>query len=352
MADWTKSMEQTFEYYEVDPATWKDKKRLTNITTSSITRDMSVDTLGSANISIINMVGECYIRIYLVTNQNGLTEKHPLGTYLAQTPQSSFDGKNNTVSMDAYTPLIELKEKPIPLGFTILKEENILDNAYLLTNDGCRCPVVKTTSDKTLTENFVANYDDKYITYIKDLLSLGKYQFDVDEMGRVLFRPIQKTEALQPVYTFDDSNSSILYPELTLKHDIYGIPNVVEIYYTINGHLLYSIAKNEDVDSPTSIPNRGREIIHRITDPGLSGIPTQEQIDEYAKDVLKEMSSVDYTITFTHGYYPCRPGDCIRLNYKKAGLQDVKAKIISQNITCNSGTKVKTTAVFTKKLWS
>ena len=77
MADWTKSMTQTFEYYEVDPISWKDKKRLTEVTGSSITRDLNVDTLGSATIDVVNMVGETYIRIYLVTNQNGITEKHP-----------------------------------------------------------------------------------------------------------------------------------------------------------------------------------------------------------------------------------------------------------------------------------
>ena len=46
MTDWTKSMTQTFEYYEVDPISWKDKKRLTEVTGSSITRDLKVDTLG------------------------------------------------------------------------------------------------------------------------------------------------------------------------------------------------------------------------------------------------------------------------------------------------------------------
>ena len=190
------------------------------------------------------------------------------------------------------------------------------------------------------------------MTFIRDLLNQGKFQFDLDEMGRILFRPVQKTETLQPVCTFNDDNSSILYPEMTLKHDLYGIPNIVEVYARYNGELFHSIAKNDDPASPTSIVNRGRKIVYRITDPGLPGIPTQEQIDDYAKDVLSEASSLEYTITFTHGYYPCRPGDCVRLNYKRAGLQDIKAKIISQNITCDSGVKVKTTAVFTKKLWS
>ena len=352
MADWSKSMEQTFEYYEVDPLTWKDKKRINDVISSTITRDLEADTLGSASIEVVNLVGECYIRIYLVTIQNGITERHPLGTFLAQTPQSSYDGFVKNVSLDCYTPLIELKEKPVPLGFTLLKNENIMDNVYSITKDNCRCPVVKTESDKTLNKNFVANSDDKYMTFLRDLINNAKYEFDLDEMGRILFRPIQKTEALQPVYTFNDDNSSILYPEISFKHDIYGIPNVVEVYYTGTNGIIHSTARNEDPGSPTSIQNRGRELILRITDPKLPGNPTKELVDEYAIDTLKEASSIDYTISFSHGYYPCRPGDCVRLNYKKAGLQDVKAKIISQSISCKQGTKVKTTAKFTKKLWN
>ena len=112
MPDWTKSMEQTFEYYTVDPGTWKDDKRLMNVISSSITRDSSADTLESASIEITDSVGECYIRIYLVTIQDGIKEKFPLGTYLVQTPSSTFDGKIRNVKMDAYSPLLELKENP------------------------------------------------------------------------------------------------------------------------------------------------------------------------------------------------------------------------------------------------
>ena len=63
MPDWTKSMEQTFEYYIVDPGTWMDKKRLSTVKSSSIVRDIEADTLGSATIDITDSVGECYIRI-------------------------------------------------------------------------------------------------------------------------------------------------------------------------------------------------------------------------------------------------------------------------------------------------
>ena len=106
MADWLSSMQQTFEYYTVDPGTWKDYKQITNIKSSSITRDLETETLGSATIDVNDLVGECYIRIYLITIQNGVTEKFPLGTFIVQTPSSSFDGKARTVSMDCYTPLL------------------------------------------------------------------------------------------------------------------------------------------------------------------------------------------------------------------------------------------------------
>ena len=96
MPDWSASMQQSFEYYIVDPGTWKESKRLDNVVSCSITRDLSVETLGSATIDVTNSVGECYIRAYLVTIQNGLRERHPLGTFLVQTPSSSLMARFET----------------------------------------------------------------------------------------------------------------------------------------------------------------------------------------------------------------------------------------------------------------
>lgn len=352
MVNWSESMEQTFEYYEVDPNTWKDKKILNNIKSCTINRDSGVDTLGSASIDILESVGECYIRVYMITNQNGVKEKHPLGTFLVQTPSSTFDGKTRSVTMDAYTPLLELKENPVPLGYSLLKDDNIMQEAYKLVRENCRAPVIETTSDKVLLDNFISNTDDTWITYIRDLISQAKYGFDLDELGRILFAPKQRAEELQPRWTFDDSNSSILYPEITLKHDIYGIPNVVEVVCSTGLNLHYARVVNDDPNSPISTVNRGREIVYRVTDPDIYGIPTEEQIDEYARDLLKTLSEVEYQITYSHGYCPVRLGDCVRLNYEKAGLVDVKARIISQSIKCEAGCQVNETATFTRKLWN
>lgn len=523
MPDWTSSMQQTFEYYRVDPGTWKDVEKLNNIKSSSITRDADTETLESATIDITESVGECYIRVYLITIQNGLKEKHPLGTFLVQTPSSSFNGKIRNVSMDAYSPLLELKEKKPPLGYSILKNESIMDNAYRITRENVTAPVISnkpteiigrnllassylksgttkelvlstwasiiithdnlvkmieegqtytfsydaeliartdcptiynnaygfifysskqaksydsfygspkitnigdkssnvftftakskvpgtspnypddmcvlvhthryTTNggspvghdtirfsnlkiekgdkatkwspapedsiladppDDPLYTDFVSNTDDTWLTFLIDLVANAKYEFSLDEMGRVLFSPKQDTASLQPVWTYDDSNSSILYPELNMDHDLYGIPNVVEVIYSNGSNNYYAKVVNDDVNSPISTVNRGREILYRVTDPDLAGTPTNNQVQEYAENLLKELSCLEYSITYTHAYCPVKIGDCIRLNYSRAGLTDIKAKVVSQTIKCEPGCPVTEKAVFTTKLW-
>ena len=353
MIDWTSTMQQTYEFYIVDPISWKDTKLIRNVKSCTINRDSTAETLGSASLSMTEIIGECYVRIYLITIQNGVKEKHPLGTYLVQTPSSSYDGRIEDITMDAYTPLLELKEKQPPLGFTIEKKTNeaIRTAAHRLAQEYSRAPVVPAKSTTKLTSNFTAGTDDTWLSFINDLAASDKYKFDLDEMGRILFSPIQKLEALQPVCTFDDGNRSILYPEVNIEHDIYGIPNVVEVTCVSGNAIYYSKAVNDDENSPTSIINRGREITRRVDNPNLAGVTNQSQVDEYAKQVLKDLSTIEYTITYTHGYRPVRIGDCVKLNYVRAGLREVKAKVISQSIKCEPGCPVTEKAIFTKKLW-
>jgi hypothetical protein len=430
MPNWSASMQQTYEFYVVDPNTWKDTKRLTNIKSCSISRDSESETLGSATFDITGSINECYIRVYLVTIQNGVTEKHPLGTFLTQTPSTSFDGKIHSVSVDAYTPLIELKEKLPPIGYYIRTGEDIMAYACDLMIENMRGPVVGVHTKKynedtketeiikldvpstKLNSNFLADPNETWLTFLTRLVSSGvtttyhkveydnntfvrtietipelpenytktqsktasneivyeyteneetryfciiegitSYKLDLDEMGRVLFSPVRDVDTMVPIWTYTDDNSSILYPELDMDHDLYGIPNVVEVSYTKNNMHLTARVVNDDPNSPTSTVTRGREIQFRQTSPDIHGTPTQSVLETYAKDVLKALSSVEYTVNYTHGYCPVRVGDCVRLNYRRAGLTNIKAKVVNQTISCETGCSVTETAVFTIKLW-
>lgn len=352
MPDWTKPMQQSYEFYTVDPNTWKDIKPLKCVKSCTINRDSEVETLGSATFELTEVITESYIRVYLITIQNGVKEKHPLGTFLAQTPSSDFDGKVLNASVDAYTPLIELKEKQPPIGYFVELNKDTLTQAGKLSADYARAPVVSVSNDISKTKgNFVADTDDTWLSFISDMLANEKYKFDLDEKGQILFKPNQELKTLQHVWTYTDNNSSILQPELTIDQDIYGIPNVVEVVYSNGTTTYYSRVTNTDKNSIISIPNRGREIVHRVTDPNLVGVSSQKEVDEYANQVLSELSTIEATASYTHGYCPVRLGDCVRLDYTRAKIRNVKAKVISQSIECKPGCPVKEKAVFITKLW-
>lgn len=476
MIDWSASMQQTFEFYEVDPSSWKDKKLMTNIISCSITRDPEAETLGSATFDIAESVGECYIRVYLVAIQDGIKEKFPLGTFLVQTPSSKFDGRIRIISADAYTPLIELKEKKPPIGYNVPKGEDVMSRVYdlLCENMGSlgdlshqriSKPIIPSNK---LAFDFVYDSSDTWLTFISDLLTgaytsvyykveefgdtytrtretidaidgdaltnvttttgeqvfygtarkvssiyycivdstcylvekqdsgyvrtstviepisgvvIGgiktttgedmctgyisetyychycaisnntQYRMALDGLGRVLFVPQRDLKSSQPIWTYTDDNSSILYPELTMNHDLYGIPNVVEVLYSDGNHYYYSKVENNNENSPVSIPSRRRQIVHRVTDPEIYGTPSQERIDDYAEKLLDKLSSIEYTIIYTHGYCPVNVGDCVRFNYSKSGLTDIKAMVVHQSIKCTPGCPVTEKAVFTSNLW-
>ncbi len=353
MVDWTKSMQQTFEYYVVDPGTWKDIKPLRCVKSSTLNRDADSETLGSASIDVTEILDECYVRIYLITIQNEIREKHSLGTYLIQSPSTNFNGKTQSITLDGYTPLLELKEKQPPIGYSLLERDkiNILEQAYMIIRDNVRCPVVKPNCGEILRDDFVAQLDESWTSFVSDLIANANYELGLDESSRVIFNPKQNADSMQPVWTFNDDNSSILLPEISVDRDLYGIPNVVEVIYSNNRKQYYYRAENKNINSPVSIQNRGREIIHRITNPNIIGMPSKEQIKRYAEDALKELSTLEYTVNYSHGYCPVRLGDCVRLNYKKAGIEGVKAKVISQSITCDTGCQVTEKAIFSNNLW-
>lgn len=366
MVDWTSSMQQYFEYYEVDPGTWRDVRKLNNIISCSISRDSEADTLGSASFETDELFGECYIRVYLVTVQNGVTEKHPLGTFLAQTPNTNFDGKKRSISIDAYTPLIELKENQTPTGYFTRKYDpddhafTTLDEAYLLVKEHVRAPVnnpsISAVGDpyngSTLRSDFIAEPNETWLKYITALLLNATHTFALDGMGCISFTPIQDLDTLAPRWTYDDGNSSILYPDVSITHDLFGIPNIVEVTHSTALGSRTERAENSDPNSPISTISRGRDIIHKVTNPQeLSDWPSSSEIKIYANKLLKSLSTLQCTVTYSHGYCPVKLGDCVRLNYERAGLIDVKAKVISQSIKCSAGCQVQEKAVFHIKLW-
>ena len=86
---------------------------------------------------------------------------------------------------------------------TIIDENGLSTSNYAYGRCFDRYPYkYKVTELHELIENY------------KNLISNAKYSFDLDELGRILFSPNQDIASLQPVWTYVDGNSSILYPDI------------------------------------------------------------------------------------------------------------------------------------------
>lgn len=351
MINWYATMQQTFEFYEVDPNTWTDKRKLTSVTSCQIKRDMSLETLGSATIDSDDLFGEAYVRVYLVVIQNGIKTKLPLGTFLVQTSSSSYNGKIREPSLDAYTPLLELKDVSPALGYAIKKNAKVFEQAALICEQYCRAPSVPPVSvEDILEKDFIADPGDTWLSFLHDLLKNVKHRLDLDEMGKIMFAPTQDVEATRPVWTYTDDEVSILYPDIKDDIDIYGIPNTVEVVYSGDDLYLTSLAVNDDPNSIVSTVNRGRTVFYRSENPEFLGVPHQSEVDAYAEQLLKDLSTIECTVTYKHGYNGVRVGDCVRFDCPGAGLNGIKARVTTQSIDCTVGCPVSETAVYKKKL--
>lgn len=350
--DWTRSMKQEFEYYMVDNNTWEDLAKIDVITKCTIDWDYTSDTIGSAKVTCTENFGEWYIRAYMVATQDEVSYRRAMGTFLILTPEDNYDGKISSWDLDAYSPLIELTETYPPLGYAIPKNTNIMEMVYTLCVENMRAPVVRpNSSSDTLVDDFVASPDETWLDFLIALAAQASYKIMIDEYGRVLFLPNSNTTTLVPATRFTNDNSSIMLPSVRQTRDLYSIPNKVDVVWSNNNQFLAATATNDDPYSPTSSYARGRYIELRETSPKLSGNPTQEQLDEYAKALLRQASILEYTVTYSHGYCDNAIGEGVMLHYPEAGIHEVVAKVMIQSIELTPGCTVQETAVYTSQLY-
>lgn len=328
-----------------------NKRRLTKITSCSITRDISQETLGNAQFESNELLGEMYVRVYAVVTQNKLSERYALGTFIIQTPGKKWDGKKSSYSLDAYTPLLELKDDKPPLGYTVKKNRNIMETVSGLLQDNTRLPFVPVEDDKWLEYDYVAEEGDTWLSYLSGLLAKAEYSFNLDEMGVIYFEKRQDVQSLTPLWTYMDDEISILYPDISIDDDIYGVPNKCTVVYTNEGANMECTVVNDRASSPISTVNRNRVVFHREMNPDFGGKPTESQLKIYTENLLESLSTINDTITYSHGFTPPRLYDAVRIHHRRGDMLDIKARVTSQKITCTKGLKVDETAEFTKKLW-
>lgn len=362
--DWGRSMQQTYEYYIVNPETWQNQERIDYIISTSITHDSTSRLCGSSNMNTTEALDENYIRTYLVCNQDGHIHKECLGTYLYMTTNDSFDGVVHEYNAIGYTSLVELDENCPMLGYFIPSKDyagrdqhvSIANNIRTIVNQHTRCELETAIEySDMLTNDIVPAPSDTWLDIILNMIktvAVRQYVLGADEMGNITLKVHNDINKMIPTYDYTDDDTSLLLPTLNTGLDLYKIPNVVEVIFSDSKHFFKSRAVNNDEESPISIQKRKREIVKRVVVNNIGfSKPTQKIVDAYAEKLLESESTIRQEISYTHGYCGTKVGDCVTLTYRAAGLNKVKGIITAQTINCVPGCTVDETMVYIKKLW-
>lgn len=323
--DWTKGYSASYHLTIVDPVTWHDLERH-EITGGSIARELG-GMMQSADINCrefpTNM--ERYVRIYLDARQGGSSNRVPLFTGLATTPDTEYDGSMESHTLQCYSVLKAADDILLPRGYYV---PGGIDAGVILRKllDVIPAPVHVDEGAPSLLSSIVADEDDTYLDMAQKVVAAINWEIKITGRGDIII----KQKSTEPAIRLDPLGSDIVEDQIIVSHDWYSCPNV---FRAIDEELT-AIARDDSPDSPLSTVNRGREIWMQDTSCDLSD---NESIGQYALRRLREEQRNAISGSYKRRFQPdLMPGDLVYLKYPKQGLNGT-FRIISQGIDLGYG---------------
>ena len=305
----------------VDPISWADTEQFT-IAGGSIKR---ASTGLRESVSLdgvdIDLNSEKWVRIYLDARQGRQSTVIPLFTGIATSPDYTYDGLLKTTPIECYSVLKASNDVYLERGWYAPSGGDGAGLAKTLLERSTPAPVVVDGGEsRRLSSHIIAENNETCLTMADKILAAINWRIRIQGDGTIRICP----QATAPSAFYDSIENDAIEPQLTLKKDWYVCPNV---FRATSGNS-YAIAKDESIDSPLSIKNRGREVWAEETDLNVT-----ESLISYAKRRLKQLQSYAFQIKYTRRYNPnVLVTDFVNLNYPAQGLYG-NYKVTGQSIT-------------------
>lgn len=325
--DWTRSKTTAYYGYRIDPATWRETERF-QITGGKISRQEG-GLRDSANVDCVAYPEgrEDYIRIYMDVEQDGASEHIALFTGLTSAPSRKIEGTYETVTLQCYSVLKAAADVLLDRGFYVSANTNG-GKALQDLLSVCPAPVEIVGAAPTLKNTIIAEGSETRLSMANKVLEAMDWRMLLKGDGTITITEKPSEE----VAMFDPLENDILEPTLKIDFDWYSAPNV----FRATQNNISAVAKDENINSPYSIPNRGREVWAEETSCKLN---TGESIGEYAIRRLSELQNVARKVTYSRRFVDnVFVGDIVRLHYTEQGL-DGLFTVKSQNINIGGGSE-------------
>ena len=327
--NWDKGYSALYYMTRVDPATWRDVERI-EITGGSIKREKD-GLMQSADIGCINYSPgiEQWIRVYLVANQTGDTQREALFTGLATSPDGDYTARGRMENqLQCYSVLKPADDIYLQRGWYA---QTGLHGALIIQRllSVCPAPVEIAEEESPMLEKpLIAEDNETNLTMAAKILETINWRIRISGDGRIYIEPYPTTASA----TFDPLEFDVIEPQIKISDDWYECPNVFRAVYDD----MTGIARDEDPASMLSIPTRGREVW--MTENNVE-LAKNETIAQYAVRRLKEEQRHFRTAEYDRRYIPeLMPGDLINMHYPEQGL-DGLFEIESQGIDLGHGAR-------------
>lgn len=339
--NWTLPRTGKIEFVRVSDGTKEEIGILGQVVSGSL--DLNLNTAlkvsGEFVIDEMDDLGDDLVRIYLdATDSNGEHIRLALATLYVATPERNIKGARVTKEFEAYSTLIRLRDECVKQSYTIPKGTNAIKMALELCRS-CRLEVNHAESSFTTTTQTVYEAGTSKLKIVNELLAFAGYQSaNVNGYGNVTFVKQSDVTKSQPVYTFSDDETSILYSNIKDSRDWYSTPNVVICTSTSQDKTMAATAVNNNPKDPYSTVSRKREIA-RVEE--ISDIPDYKALQAKADLLLQTSSLRMQHVEFASGFVPINVGDVIALDIQSANL-DGKYSVQSMSIDLTQALKTQT----------
>lgn len=330
--NWNSGFSSIYELRRVDHVSWRDAG-VYDLTAGNISRSNS-GLMESADLTMTESPGECWLRVYLKAKQGESGDRVALFTGLASAPQRTLEGNAVTYKVACYSVLKPVDDILTPLGYFVSAGVPGAEIAAELLSVG-PAPVTYQGMSPALTEPIVAENSDSNLTMAMKVIEAIGWRLRIDGMGNVEIMPKPDEEAVR----FDEHDNDSIEVSITDTHDWFATPNCIRV---TSGDECVEYRNTDPYDELSTFSrqeNRGGsgEI---WTQESASSLGETETLQTYAERRLKELQSPARTISYSRRFHPdATVGDKVRLHLPAHGIDDVFT-ITSQKIALGYNARV------------
>lgn len=330
--NWNHGFSALYELYRVNPVSWNDAGSF-DIVAGSISKSEG-GLIESADLTMTESPGECWLRVYLKARQGESGERVALFTGLASAPQRTLNGNHVTYKAACYSVLKPVEDILTPRGFFVAAGSSGAQAAAELLSIG-PAPVSYETPSPALTEPIISEDRDTYLSMAQKILDAIGWRIRISGRGEVEILPKAESESAQ----FDESENDSIEVAITDTNDWYSAPNCLRV---VSGEDCVEV-RDDDPTSALSTTSRGlaRGGSGEIwAQESVSTLGENETLQAFAERRLKELQGPARKVGYSRRYRPeVTIGDKVRLHLPGHGI-DGLFTVTSQRITLGYGARV------------